>query len=1504
MNVQRDSEEQPRNSVWTNMSTPTHTQRINPSYLAIHGLETRVKRSSGRSRSLSQSTIDATSTMHGLESGAVKVVIDRAGSISKLSSNQRISLPTLEVPIPHYRLGEPRFSARGTAFLSNSVYTRSSTNEDMSSSAFSGAEHDRFFPVPSGIESRPVLSRRHSHTSPQPYAVHITSTGEGSTDPVPAPPVIIHQRKEPIVPAMYDGLASNPDNPAFVRYTPFTKDIIAASPARLVAQVTSENFLDYELLSDFFLTVRAYLSTRDLLSYLVARFEWAINRFDDNGRVIRVRAFAALRHWILNYFSYDFLLDRDLRVQFCDRLNGLTRIVRGRHSYGKSDMKLISDLKKCWNGRCILYWDTPEATDDSQQDLDIHPGGISGSRDSQLTHPSQLQPKAVGVEVSQHKQSSRPGEPAPNLEDRVEIALDVGNRNVQPNIRHPSMAAVLSLPTSPISEQSIQALSCSIPAKGFKKMMTHTSRVPENHPPSSASDGHRLCPVAPSATANERVVQSNNGHNRSGSFSDAARDNRASLSSVRNAALEVPVHSMNPYLGSLIRGNLVLPAQPYVRVYAPTTPAMEVPNVSFSSLDSEDAIYDSRRLGVPNTPGVKNILGSIRRALSRKYSGSNGSANVIAGELSAPSTNVGNNSSTPLNLVYQAGSDSPAGSSTANVRVDLLAADVSEAFRQATMQASQENLLHLSRMGIALGTERDFLEGEYAERDRIRRDHPEKLYSEKDHLTLPEQPASRGSLRPTNFQSNHSEVTNGSRSILIVDDTGANLPQLPIVPGGFNTEQAFNKEQQESSRPLAPSSSADPIIHNFLLAKNTIGDQQTSDNVPSSLLTDTQTQSDHDRRLAMTQRSTSLDTRMERPKLSAARRGSSYKSNKSGSISLRRYASFQSTFTKHVRENSIDAVPTADSSPGPPKDAFDGPTRMLRRRPGGDLRANENVHDLEQLPRSRSTGSVTTCTDSTRGSGLRRTSNRPMRNLSSHKSAGALSTRGLERNTMKMQKSPSLVHTHSSQPALRRPSFEAAVAEFARIPDDDEGGIEATLLKLEGRYQRSPFQGETSPSPVAHNSTQTGSRSENRIEVTRSLGDQFHREVPRNEFANSTMPKSQNENPSQIELRSLTREVSQSLKNTQGIRNAGPSLRYAESEDSYNSTPLLERGPSGRSAKGILGTTPRTVSIPRPLFAGNQLPINERVLENDSIRRLRHGSYAPTATTDSFLLDDDESLSDLSSDLSFDEDDRDAIAAEDLIVPIGNPQETMLLNLEYHPPSPPMTMENVLSITSQANQAQEQRKPPTPDPSPVSQHVEPELPRQWGRGMNPAQESIQNSLHLPFVLGYDSELLAQQFTIIEKDALNEIDWRDLVDLRWNNSSPQVTNWVEYLRNNDPRGIDLVSARFNLVVKWVLSEIVLTRNIEERALSIMKYIHIAQQARKIHNYATLFQLTLALTSIDCKKLTRTWNMIPMAEKKIVEDLDSLVNPHRNFYNLRLEIEKANLEQGCIPFVGKC
>ena len=1417
----------------------------------------------------------------------MKIIIDRPDTSSNSEKDFKGGLPTIEVPIPHYRLGEPRFSARGTAFLHSSVYTRSSMTEELGSSLY-GGEYDRLFPRPPALDSSQTISRRHSHASPQPYTAQGNPPYRRVRSTVTVHRVL-YEPKVPIVPQIYDALATNPDDPSIVKYSPGTGEIVAASPARIIAQITSETFLDYELLSDFFLTVRAYLSTQDLLSYLVARFEWAINRFDDNGRVIRVRAFAALRHWILNYFSYDFVLDRNLRVTFCDRLNALTRIVRARATYGASDMKLIYDLKKCWNGRCILYWDNTDAGSENQKDSDIKPGGIVGSRDSQLSHPSQLLQGVATTDFAQVAASSAEvvsGSGQATEATYYTTVPPTGERQVYGHIRQTSAATTRSLPTSPGSEQSVPVLSCSFTTKGFKKASPYSNRAIGIHPVPTTPEGRRVCPAAPSALSNEKALRPATAHRRSGSFSDAARDKREPLSSDRNAGSEEDIQLAQPYAGSLIRGVIVSPGDPFVNVFAPTTPAVELPEMLLSSQTLGSGIQGSRKLSAPANPGVKHLFGNIRRALSSKNSSSNqnssfGESGSFGGSAtSGNSFPVGKNPAIPMTVMYDAASVAQSGSLQPNARVDILAAEIAEAFNQAIMAHPDEEMQPLSNIGLAYGNELD-----------------QPSPDERPSYNI--NPTPNANLAALEMRRMDSGVTNGSQSILIVDDTGLNVPDIPPMPTILPGALVANGMVAMSYETVSPD----------LMGLTVHQSQVDMDQVEvNQVIVDAGLASDlrpiHDLQKPEHQASASTlkqTTTPEKPRLSRPSlgyRGQSFKSTKSGSVSLRRYASFQSTFTKHSAGHSLDMKDAGVLGTGSNSSASNRPpVHVLRRRPGGDLRANQNVQDLEEVTRPRSAGSITTYSDSMRGSELftvERMTRTATTRLSSQATEPAQTLMPDE-----TKRTPSYVRTHSSQPALRRPSFEAAVAQFAAIPDDDEGGLEATLLKLEGRYQKSPVQ---SPVPFAVTETVEASHTTPLAHYgegsrTADQSDRLQHLETDSVVTLSSLPRSPEPQEATHLYHAATSDIQRNLP-LDGTRPLITSTLYAESEESYNSTPLLEREDDPRQG---------SLAVPGPhmkSYNSSQLSPSEAEFETLSMRRLKHGSSAPTATTDSFLLDeDDDFLSDLSSELSQDFLDHDHTAEQ---WPTPQAQKENMVLVGDHPPSPPMTMENALSITSRANQAQEQRKPPTPDPSPVSQHVEPHIPyTSFGTQQVTKVPSalFSKSRHMPFILGFDSELLAQQFTIIEKDALSEIDWRDLVDMKWQNTAPSVTNWVEYLRTQDPQGIDLVTARFNLMVKWALSEIVLTQNLEERALSIMKYIHIAQQARKIHNYATLLQLTIALTSTDCTRLTKTWELVPLAEKKILHELEDLVTPRRNFQNLRQEMEKANAEDGVIPFVGK-
>ncbi|KAL9048187.1 MAG: hypothetical protein Q9206_006184 [Seirophora lacunosa] len=1507
---------QVQSSVWSDTQpSRTPTRRARSIGRSTEKTASTVRDSLRRSRTVSMSTVDTQIEISRSKSGDFEIVIDHADPPPKQ--------PTLQVPIPHYRLGTPRFSTRGTAFLHSSVYTRNSTSEDLTASALPGSDYDKMFPAPPGIARHPTASQDYSESSPQIQSIQIRPVGDNTQTLAVTSSPAFHRAKEPIVPSIYDALSTNPDDPAIVRYVVGSREITAASPARIIAQITSASFLDYELLSDFFLTVRAYLSTHDLLEYLLARFEWAINRLNDDGRVIRVRAFAALRHWILNYFPYDFVVDRDLRVKFCNRLNALTKDVKRRSSHAPSDLKLILDLTKCWNGRCALYWDGPLLDSEGLGNADIQPGGIAGSRDSQLTHPGQLWSKVSGVSPPRIEQGSDMDKSTAALNNWFE-GIHKAAIEAQCQQRHASTTTTRSMQTSPTSEQSIQALSCTFPGLGMKKAAAYTKRGAVAHPvaqpesvtPASKAE-RRVCPAAPSALANE-PSQPSYGHKRSGSFSDAARDRRTSLPSMNVDQPAPPIEMAYPYQGSLIRGAVIAPGSPYIDQFAPSSPVSEersqfLADSDESEDDEDDDYYDddesysnssSSRAVYSSHPGMKNIFGSIRRALSSKQVGQTPLSSVSAG-LSVPSVARSKSSMATSSKSAQKWNtlQRQLDASRQNARIDLLCADVSEMFQRALMQASEEDLQHSNASAIY-------------------------------RQNLAQWSPGHSLVHPGISTRNPSGVTNGSRSIPIVDDTGLDEPVPDIPPAflgfagaqlGFNEHAPYQQgypalsvlpSDNTKPSPLARLSNAAAIADRVLTAPV----QATGPNMPvhggqTASTSHVTTRNEAEASQAGPGSRAALPNQHAPPPSSYAKSSKSVQSNPR---SLRKYASYQSSIHRHDSGRAHKAVEVGRTAPPASLDASSqNPGRMLRRRPGGDLRATENVHDLDKVPRrSRSVGSITTYSESLRGSG--HTTHRLTRTTSSRKAAAPdpPSPAPADAYVEPVQRSMSLMRTHSSQAALR-PSFEAALAEFARIPDEEGGDIEATLAKLEGKYRKNPPVQPPGPETVHVKGPSQALRESRWTTATASSqkaeDPQIELEIgggvsfpipPDPQLAPRPRPALQTDTDGDAESRSyMTRSM------------------YATSEESYDSTPVSVRRVGEDFGRG---DTPKaespTVSLPRPLFSPDVSATDQDqqadatpFLPQDEPDYFRRGarcrSSIPT-TTDSFLLDEDEFLSDLSSEMS-----DDTIEADDDIdYPFGSaaqlvrnenrpPKIGYLLGYPTHPPTPPMGQETAKAITSQAKQSQDSRKPPTPDPSPVSLPVQPAAQKAAGvQAFSISTQNLSAHRHVPFIMSFDSTVIAQQFTIIERDALNEINWQDLIDMRWHHNSPSTLNWVDYLRTQDPTGIELVTARFNLMVKWVLSEVVLTQNVEERAMAIVKLIHIAKHCRKNHNYATLFQLTIALSSVDISRLTKTWELVPAAEKKTLKELESLVTPIKNFHNLRQEMETTNSEDGCIPVIA--
>lgn len=108
--------------------------------------------------------------------------------------------------------------------------------------------------------------------------------------------------------------------------------------------------------------------------------------------------------------------------------------------------------------------------------------------------------------------------------------------------------------------------------------------------------------------------------------------------------------------------------------------------------------------------------------------------------------------------------------------------------------------------------------------------------------------------------------------------------------------------------------------------------------------------------------------------------------------------------------------------------------------------------------------------------------------------------------------------------------------------------------------------------------------------------------------------------------------------------------------------------------------------------------------------------------------------------------------------------------------------------------------------------------------------------HRSFILSYKSEIIAQTFALIDRELFLSLKFEELVSQGWiaSNDDYNVLDWGQYLRDRAQKkaegrlnisALTVVRSRFNLMVNFVISEIMLTHP-SERLMIFSKFVRIA------------------------------------------------------------------------------
>eukprot|EP00297_Palpitomonas_bilix_P009875 CAMPEP_0113890886 /NCGR_PEP_ID=MMETSP0780_2-20120614/14421_1 /TAXON_ID=652834 /ORGANISM="Palpitomonas bilix" /LENGTH=279 /DNA_ID=CAMNT_0000880385 /DNA_START=121 /DNA_END=960 /DNA_ORIENTATION=- /assembly_acc=CAM_ASM_000599 len=159
----------------------------------------------------------------------------------------------------------------------------------------------------------------------------------------------------------------------------------------------------------------------------------------------------------------------------------------------------------------------------------------------------------------------------------------------------------------------------------------------------------------------------------------------------------------------------------------------------------------------------------------------------------------------------------------------------------------------------------------------------------------------------------------------------------------------------------------------------------------------------------------------------------------------------------------------------------------------------------------------------------------------------------------------------------------------------------------------------------------------------------------------------------------------------------------------------------------------------------------------------------------------------------------------------------------------------------------------------------------------------------PSLLQRDPVEVARQLTLLDHSLFSSIHPRELLSQRWVKAEKERAS---------PNVLAMIT-RFNVVSKWVSSEVVRVGEVGKRAAVVKKFIAIAKECRALNNFNGTLSITTGLSASPVHRLKKTWQELGKA-KKDYDELQQLLSREGNFKALRNALRQAS--QPCCPYLG--
>lgn len=161
------------------------------------------------------------------------------------------------------------------------------------------------------------------------------------------------------------------------------------------------------------------------------------------------------------------------------------------------------------------------------------------------------------------------------------------------------------------------------------------------------------------------------------------------------------------------------------------------------------------------------------------------------------------------------------------------------------------------------------------------------------------------------------------------------------------------------------------------------------------------------------------------------------------------------------------------------------------------------------------------------------------------------------------------------------------------------------------------------------------------------------------------------------------------------------------------------------------------------------------------------------------------------------------------------------------------------------------------------------------------------------ILDVHPEEIARQITLIDSALYRKIKPAEFLNSGWTKADKEIKS----------PGIHAMISTFNVISRWVSTQILLQPDLKQRAITLNRIICIAQHCYEYNNFNGVMEIIASLHNSSIHRLYNTWELLPQKSWDMFEFLSTLMNSNAgegNFYLYRNALRKV--VPPLVPYLG--